>query len=316
MKTKTLLILSICLLLFACGDKKQPEKIIKQKLITKHPEKPKPKEKILEVLPTKKDEHVLEPGCGHDYSVANSKHVSMMATAQEERIKLAEMLPKEIREEIAKMVAQRDINGLSTMSIRLFNMGDYDNAILIASNFLAHAETETEKQMATSFYAYLSADIFMKNNNLLDKNNKDKYDNIKSLLKNSLENTPDNIDMNHASIVRNSLSDYIRFSIKYEYNANDAFDIYNKSFHKINTLPKDFQELAFHGIFSGIINSLQRQKNYEKLIIDDNNFNRLVKYKDKIINRTGPSFTKRKSEKALQRYQNIIKNYEKYRQKK
>ena len=122
MKTKMLITLSICLLLFSCGEKKQPVKDTKQKTVTNTPEKPKQeikKEKVLDALPAKKEEHVHGSNCGHVLDAANSEHVSMMATAQEERMKLAEMLPEEIREKIAKMVEERDVNGLAAMCNQL-----------------------------------------------------------------------------------------------------------------------------------------------------------------------------------------------------
>ena len=197
---QSLLILPICLFLFSCGDKKQPEKKIEQKS--------KAVNRISKISDTKEKDFLATEKTQPHSSAANSEHVSMMANAQEERMKLAEMLPEEIREKIEKMLAERDIDGLATMSAGLFKIGDYDNAILIASNFLACAETDTEKQMADSFYANLVAKVFTKQNRFINDANKEEYQNVITLLTDSLNKTPGNVEINQASIVATSMKEY------------------------------------------------------------------------------------------------------------
>jgi len=146
--------------------------------------------------------------------------------------------------------------------------------------------------------------------------NKNEFENIKFLLKNSLENTPDNIKQNHASIVLHSLFNYSTFSAKYKYNVDDAFDVYNKSCHKIDNLSNDLQAFAFYKLFSCSIPSVKKSENYDKIIMNDKNFDILEKYKDKIIQRNGPSIFKQFSDKKLQYLQNNFQNYAKFRKMK
>ena len=318
MKTKTLLTLSICLLLFACGEKKPAEKKIKQKTVTNTSGKPKQetkKEKVLDALPAKKEEHVHGPGCGHDHGAANPKHVSMMANAQEERMKLAEMLPEEIREKIAKMVAERNINGLAGMCYQLSRMGNYDNAFLIASNFLAHAETKTEKQMAASFYANLVADAFTKRNKKINNNNKVEYENVKNLLTESIENVPDNPELNQAFLLNESLR-YLPRILKHEMDVDTMYKLFDASIHKIKKLHKSNSENTEFSFFMTTYNYFRRPQHYDAIKISDENINRLLEHNEKIIN--GKAFSLLDSASFTitpQDIKNNILKYKDYRQK-
>ncbi len=317
MKTKMLITLSICLILFACGEKKPPEKKVKQKTVTKTPEKPKletKKEKVLEALPAKKDEHVHSPGCGHDHGAADSEHVSIMATAQEERMKLAEMLPDEIRKKILKMVDKRDINGLAEMCNQLSRMGNYKDAFLIASNFLAHAETETEKQMAASFYGNLSAQAFCKDYRSLNESNKAEFENVKNLLIESLENTPENHDnISQAYLVNESL---IQLSQVLLHNIDTDFkyEMYDAYKYKTKGISKAFFDVTENCVFMNAYMVMQYPKNYKKIKITDENLNRMIEYTDKMI--SGKISPCGDSPSRLQRMKNDFQKFKEYRQNK
>ena len=314
MKTKMLITLSICLLLFACGEKKQPEKKVKQKTVNKTPEKPKQetkKEKILDTLPAKKDEHVHDPNCGHDHGVASSEHVSIMAKAQEERIKLAEMLPEEIREKIEKLVEERDVEGLTKMCNHLSRIGNYGNAILIASNFLLYAETKTEKEMASSFYANLVAEVFIESFNTLNDSNKSEYDNIKSLLINSLENSPNHPKMEHSDLL--GFSFHRVFSLlNYDKDINTMYKIHDNYYHKINNLSKTDLDLINNMLLTSASISFQDSDNYNTIQITDKNLNKLLDFCNNIINGTKPVIIENISD--IQAYKKNIENFKNYRQ--
>jgi len=307
MKTKTLITLSICLLLFACGEKKPPEKKVKQKSVTKIAEKPKQetkKEKVLAALPAKKDEHVHGPNCGHEHA-ASSEHVNMMAKSQEERMKLAEMLPEEIREKIAKMVADREVKELARMCYRLSQIDDFDNAFLIASNFLAHAETETEKQMAASFYANLVADAFSKQNTVLNDENRAEYENVVNLLEESLKNTPDDINIEQILILNDSLFCLPKLLIKYNFDVDSAYKNFDSFVYKAH---KDPQKIINNYLVSMTCYQLELPENYKKMKLNNENLERLIKDIDQ-ISASDP-------ENSYQLWKNNAQRYKEYVQKK
>ncbi len=314
MKNKTLIILSISLLLFSCGDKKQPEKKIKQETVTKIPEKRKQetkKEVILNALPTKKEEHVHGPGCGHDHDVASSDHVNKMANAQEERIRVAEMMPEEIKEKIAKMVAEKDVKGLLEMCNRLSQMGDFDNAFLIASNYLALAETEIEKKMANSYFANLSAANFLNQNKKLNKENKNDYENIKTLLKDTLENTPDKIDYNHARVVFYSLEKNRLLISQFENDYNLIYKMIDKHYHKLDNYHS--QDLIPFQAFMCAYQKCQSVKDYNKAKINIKTLNKMLDFNEKLISKEAcPRLPKHFQ---LQKYKNNLLKYKDYLQK-
>ena len=284
MKTKMLFILSICLLLFACGEKNPPEKKVKQKTVTKIPEKPKSeikKEKVLDALPAKKDEHVHGPSCGHDLGAANPKHVSMMAIAQEERMKLAEMLPEEIRDKIAKMVRKRDINGLAEMCSQLSRMGNYKDAFLIASNFLAYAETETEKQMAVSFYANLAAEAFTKRNKKINNINKEEYETVKNLLIESIKNVSDNPKSNQAYLLETSFQ-LLPLILRHEKDIDTMYELYDTSLYKMKQLDQSYLDNLKFDFFMYTYNYFRNPNYYADIKVSDENINRLLKQTEKI----------------------------------
>jgi len=314
MKSKMLITLSICLLLFSCGDKKQPAKKVKQKTVAKIPDKPKQetkKEKVLDALPAKKEEHVHGPGCGHEHNVvASSEHISTMMSAQEHQMKMAEMLPDDIREEIQKMVAERNVKGLTRMCNYLSRMGDFDNAFLIASNFLAYAETETEKQMANSFYANLATKAFRKHNKERNDENEAEYENIKLLLIESLEKTPDKPNIDQAKLVEFSL--YGLFGhLYYENNVDTMYKIYDMSSHKINKLPQNNLDLIKNILFSSAYIPFQHPEDYDKIRISNHNLDRLLKFSEDMI--AGRASTLGESAFVLQKYKKNLQGFKNYR---
>jgi len=302
MKTKLLIILSTCLFLFSCGDKRTPEKKAEQKpeVVTKNSNVADKKKK--KTFATEKKET--------QYSAANSEHVSIMASAQKERMKLAEMLPDDIREKIATMVADRDVKGLTKMCNQLSRIGDYNNAFLIASNFLAHAETETEKQMAASFYANLATEAFIRQNRNLNNDNKNKLKNIKKLLVRSIKDTPDNPNIDQSILMAQSLVYYSCISA-YEMDLDSMYNIYDLSYNKISKLSDNRRYNNYDHIFMQAYKPLQRSKNYEKVKISDENLNRMLDYTDKIISGERPFQQKKKS--YYIRFRNVIQKFKDYR---
>ena len=317
MKTKTLIILSICLLIFTCGETKaqQTNKSDeqKQKPIVKTKEKEKTKEskkeKILESLPSKVKKHVHGHNCGHDHKTANSSQIAKMTQDLDERLKLANMLPDDIRNKIEKMLANREIDKLGTMSQHLAHMGDYKIAFLIASNFLAHAETETEKQMASSFYADLSAFVFNKCHKVLDDENKEEYENIKNLLKKNLKNTPNNLENNpvYKFLIKSNFEDYSYLLYKYEKDLDSMYEIYDASANKFDKHIQEKLALSqFIKSYSLIVNS----KNYDKIKLNDNNIERMLKYLEQINKDDCPNVVKNspllsyteKCKKSIEKY--------------
>ena len=224
MKTKTLIILSICLLLFANRE-------VKAKSFEKSDD-PKTNSMV----------------------TANHSHVAKMTQILDKRLKLANMLPEDIREKIKKMLAKKDINGLANMSFQLTNLGDYNNALLIASNFLAIAETKTEEQMANSFYAILASDVFCKRYKNIDENNKAEYENIKKSLKESLGNISDNIDETYKVkfLVDRSLSDYSFIAHEYDNDIDSLYEFYDFSADKLD---KHYKYLSEKHSFSFFMSS-------------------------------------------------------------
>ena len=244
MKTKSLISLSICLLLFACGETKadQPDKREEQKtnstvkIQKKEKSEKSKKEKILKSLPSKIEKHVHGFDCGHDHKTANSSQIAEMTQDLDERLKLANMLPDDIRKKIEKMLINREINKLGTLSQHLAHMGNYEIAFLIASNFLAFAETDMEKQMATTFYANLSVFIFNKCHKVLDDKNKAEYENIKNLLKENLMNIPDKLDDNqlYRFLINSNFRKYSSLLYKYEKDLDSMYEIYDISANKLD----------------------------------------------------------------------------------
>lgn len=315
MKTKSFITLSICLLLFACGETKAKPTEKNEKQKQKSIAKTQKKEKILESLPSKIEKHIHSPNCGHAHKTANSEHVEKMAQILDARLKLANMLPEEIREKIKEMLENKKINALADMSFQLIKLKDYENALLIASNFLAHAETDTEKQMANSFYAILASDIFRKCNEKLNDNNKEECENIKKLLKESLENIPNNIEGNYQFefLVDRSLFEYNNIT-DYDKNLDSMFRLLDNS---INKLDKHSLEKFTLSYIMTSYSILYHKENYNKIEVNEHNLNRIIKYFDLIGSDDCPDVAKdtpmRTKHQDMKKY---VLKYKKYRLKK
>lgn len=284
MKTKTLLILSICLFLFACGEKKMSEKIIKQKTAIKTSpkiESKTEKEKDLATLPTKKVEHIHDQNCNHKSNIANQEFINMFAKAQAKRMKLAEMQPEEIRKKIQDLIALGDIEGLIKLVHQLNQIADYHNMFFIASNLVALASTDTEKQLADSCYALVSSVAFWKQNSNLNKDNKDKYENVKSLLIDNLNTTPNKINNLQMELLIPNMDLHANFLINYEKDIDSACEM----FEKITTrIPKRINKICGINEWIYIRTDLcfRKTEDYDKIKLSEENINKLLEYGDKI----------------------------------
>ena len=318
MKTKMLITSLICLLLFACGEAKAKQSNKREEQKTNYIVKIQKKEKILNSLPSKIEKHIHGPNCSHDHKTANSEHVEKITQDLNERLKLANMLPEEIRKKIEKMLNNGEINKLGTMSQHLAHVGNYELAFLIASNFLAFAETDMEKQMATAFYADLSAFIFNKCHKVLDDENKAEYENIKNLMKENLMNIPDKLDVNqlYKFLINSNLRKYSSLLYKYEKDLDSMYEVYDISANKLDKQSKE--ELAF----SQFINSyslLVNQKNYDKIKLNDYNIDRMLEYLKQINKNDCPDVVKNspllsyteKCKKSIEKYKKYHLNIKK-----